>query len=258
MYKKKTAEDSDVLINRLTEQYSNTSFSEAKTDIDSLVLLGIIFDTERDKILEQLEHKQKEPEETIQQKKVEPVMDDQNKVQPTVEPTQVKEPGSETVYERPEIEEKPKDIVTEHMPAQLEKTFTDVMRAGSLYKGSTIRKEDDGWHVYSEKGKHIGGPYPSEERAKKRLHQIEYFKHKGSKDGIDILFENYPNLFADRNGTILDIGDAIILRNNVAKVIDINVKMASKFPIATVDIILKNGMKIRNISPEKLKIIENS
>lgn len=44
---------------------------------------------------------------------------------------------------------------------------------------NVIRKEKDGYHVYSEGGKHLGGPY-SEGKAKERLGQIEYFKHKGS------------------------------------------------------------------------------
>lgn len=42
---------------------------------------------------------------------------------------------------------------------------------------NVIRKEPDGYHVYSEKGKHLGGPY-TEQEAKKRLAQIEYFKGK--------------------------------------------------------------------------------
>jgi Escherichia/Staphylococcus phage prohead protease len=48
-----------------------------------------------------------------------------------------------------------------------------------------IVKKDDGYHVYSEDGKkHLGGPYKTEEEAKKRLEQIEYFKHKGGKSMI--------------------------------------------------------------------------
>ncbi len=40
----------------------------------------------------------------------------------------------------------------------------------------------DGWHVLSEKGKNLGGPYKSEAEAKKRLAQVEFFKHtKGTK-----------------------------------------------------------------------------
>jgi hypothetical protein len=34
------------------------------------------------------------------------------------------------------------------------------------------------WHVYSESGKHMGGPYGSRAEAEHRLQQIEYFKHK--------------------------------------------------------------------------------
>lgn len=46
-----------------------------------------------------------------------------------------------------------------------------------MIKIAIKRKESDGWHVYSESGRHMGGPYPSEAGANKRLQQIEYFKH---------------------------------------------------------------------------------
>ena len=40
----------------------------------------------------------------------------------------------------------------------------------------SIIKKSDGWYVISKKGKNLGGPY-SKEKAKKRLKQVEYFKH---------------------------------------------------------------------------------
>lgn len=40
-----------------------------------------------------------------------------------------------------------------------------------------IVRRDDGWHVLSERGKHLGGPY-SREGAARRLRQVEYFKHR--------------------------------------------------------------------------------
>ncbi len=42
-----------------------------------------------------------------------------------------------------------------------------------------IKREADGFNVYSEKGKHMGGPYKTKKEAVERLRQIEYFKHKG-------------------------------------------------------------------------------
>jgi hypothetical protein len=44
-----------------------------------------------------------------------------------------------------------------------------------------IRKVSGGWKVLSEKGKNLGGPYKSIAEARKRLQQVEYFKHKGKK-----------------------------------------------------------------------------
>lgn len=42
-----------------------------------------------------------------------------------------------------------------------------------------IRKEGDKWVIYSKDGSKKLGEYDSEEAAKKRIQQIEYFKHKG-------------------------------------------------------------------------------
>ena len=41
--------------------------------------------------------------------------------------------------------------------------------------------KEDGWHVYAENGKHMGGPYKTEMEADRRLRQIEYFKHQKEK-----------------------------------------------------------------------------
>jgi hypothetical protein len=35
------------------------------------------------------------------------------------------------------------------------------------------------YHVKSEEGRNLGGPYKSRAEAEKRLRQVEYFKHNG-------------------------------------------------------------------------------
>jgi 2'-5' RNA ligase len=50
----------------------------------------------------------------------------------------------------------------------------------SMEKRAYIVKRKDGYHVLSEKGKNLGGPYKTREQAVKRLRQVEYFKHHGS------------------------------------------------------------------------------
>lgn len=42
-----------------------------------------------------------------------------------------------------------------------------------------IKRRADGWHVVSEKGRNLGGPYKTKAEAAKRLRQVEYFKRKG-------------------------------------------------------------------------------
>jgi hypothetical protein len=44
-----------------------------------------------------------------------------------------------------------------------------------------IRKKKDGYYVMSEAGKNLGGPYKTLAAAKKRLRQIEMFKHMKGK-----------------------------------------------------------------------------
>lgn len=41
-----------------------------------------------------------------------------------------------------------------------------------------IRLLKDGYHVLSEKGKNLGGPYKSKAKAEHRLRMVEFFKHK--------------------------------------------------------------------------------
>lgn len=44
-----------------------------------------------------------------------------------------------------------------------------------------IIKKKDGYHVMSEEGKNLGGPYTTREEAEKRLSQVEAFKHMAGK-----------------------------------------------------------------------------
>ena len=43
-----------------------------------------------------------------------------------------------------------------------------------------IRKTADGYQVVSSKGKNLGGPYKTIDEAKKRLRQVEFFKHRNA------------------------------------------------------------------------------
>jgi hypothetical protein len=67
---------------------------------------------------------------------------------------------------------------------------TEERQTAASVMALTIRLEQDGWHVYSEGGKHMGGPYPDREKAEERLRQIEHFK-AGSSDGIDPVQKRY-------------------------------------------------------------------
>lgn len=45
----------------------------------------------------------------------------------------------------------------------------------------SIVKRKSGYHVVSKTGKKLGGPYKTKTAAKKRLQQVEMFKHLPSK-----------------------------------------------------------------------------
>lgn len=73
-------------------------------------------------------------------------------------------------------------------------------KVASLNKQARVVHQKDGWHVLSEKGKNLGGPYGSKEEAVKRLRQVEYFKHQGSqrpfskKEAAEVLIDPYQTL----------------------------------------------------------------
>jgi hypothetical protein len=50
---------------------------------------------------------------------------------------------------------------------------------GLAWKGvpTMIVEVDGGYQVLSKTGKNLGGPYKTLEEAKRRLRQVEYFKH---------------------------------------------------------------------------------
>lgn len=60
---------------------------------------------------------------------------------------------------------------------------TGFSKKAFLKKNARVVHQKDGWHVLSEEGKNLGGPYDSKDKAVERLRQVEYFKHhKGSEN----------------------------------------------------------------------------
>jgi hypothetical protein len=55
-----------------------------------------------------------------------------------------------------------------------------VCRRGQLpeRESKIIKKVKGGYQLSSSKGLNLGGPYKSLEEAKKRLRQVEFFKHR--------------------------------------------------------------------------------
>jgi hypothetical protein len=50
--------------------------------------------------------------------------------------------------------------------------------SNSAREGDVIKKAKGGYRVVSSGGKNLGGPYKTVEEAKKRLRQVEFFKHR--------------------------------------------------------------------------------
>jgi hypothetical protein len=77
-----------------------------------------------------------------------------------------------------------------------------------------LREESDGWHVYSEAGKHLGGPY-SKSDAEERLRQIEHFKaRQKSVIAKALQGENLRRLNAEWSERILKSIDMVVLKYN--------------------------------------------
>lgn len=66
-----------------------------------------------------------------------------------------------------------------------------------------VKKESDGYHVRSKKGKNLGGPYKNKEKAVKRLKQVEYFKHMKEDQDL-ILKERLKDRFFKINEEIVN------------------------------------------------------
>ena len=58
----------------------------------------------------------------------------------------------------------------------------------NIVKIAIIRHRSDGYYVVSESGKNLGGPYKTRIEAKKRLDQVEMFKHMKKKKRSDVLY----------------------------------------------------------------------
>jgi hypothetical protein len=54
----------------------------------------------------------------------------------------------------------------------------DQYPATAAGEGNMIKKVKGGYQVLSSKGRNMGGPYKTIEEAKRRLRQVEFFKHR--------------------------------------------------------------------------------
>jgi hypothetical protein len=52
------------------------------------------------------------------------------------------------------------------------------MERSAEQEDDMIIKKRGGYQVVSTKGRNLGGPYKTLEEAKKRLRQVEFFKHR--------------------------------------------------------------------------------
>lgn len=96
-------------------------------------------------------------------------------------------------------------------PAEQNAVYQALGKTASLNKVARVVHREDGWHVLSEKGKNLGGPYKSKGEAVKRLRQVEYFKHHGairpfSRSVIADVLTDHIN---DMKGRITEVQDRL-------------------------------------------------
>lgn len=92
--------------------------------------------------------------------------------------------GDETVHLEIDDPADREDVEESVRAAGLRIKFNRTGTAARISKPRVARivNRKDGYHVLSEKGQNLGGPYKSKNKAEKRLRQVEYFKHrKGGK-----------------------------------------------------------------------------
>lgn len=77
--------------------------------------------------------------------------------------------------------------VAPHKAAEWLEEYID--RYAILISTARVVHQSDGWHVVSEEGRNLGGPYDTKPEAEKRLKQVEYFKHQGKYNGEDTLMK---------------------------------------------------------------------
>lgn len=98
-----------------------------------------------------------------------------------------------------------------------------------------IKKEREGYVIYSEKGKRLSKAYPTKEAAEKRLKQIEMFKHMKS-DAVSKTFDVY--YFDEEKDQICVEKDVKALTANLAKKITKD-KLGNKISGYPQDAVLK-------------------
>jgi len=108
-----------------------------------------------------------------------------------------------------------------------------------------IRKEDDGYHVRSKKGKNLGGPYDSKEQAKKRLKQVEYFKHVKEQTDL-ILRERLKDKF-------FKLEEEIVNKDNKGKLTSSRQASRDKIERGLKDVKVVKGPPGRMDTPEEAR-----
>ena len=125
---------------------------------------------------------------------------------------------------------------------QLTEIFTKTKK---IKLNEVVRKEDDGYHVRSKKGKNLGGPYSSKEQAEKRLKQVEYFKHM--KEDQDLLLrEKLKNKF-------FQISEEIVNADNKGKLTSSRQASRDKIASKLKDVKVVKGPPGRMDTPEEAK-----
>jgi hypothetical protein len=102
-----------------------------------------------------------------------------------------------------------------------------------------VIQREDGWHVVSEKGKNLGGPYKTRPEAVHRLQQVEYFKRKGktaeNMETIGLLYDavQTPSTPNDQpEGGLIAVGDgkSVVTESTGGKT---SKAVKPKFPLKT-------------------------
>lgn len=154
---------SNGVITSLVSDLKDLTEDEIEDTLDNMVQMSVIYEAEKEEVLKFIQEEKEKAIDVLEEGDIET------------------EELSEGVTETEDVIKDVEDYVDEG--TALGPKITEVssqrksLAADSRVRTGKVVKKPDGYYVESEKGKNLGGPYTTREKAEDRLKEVEMFKH---------------------------------------------------------------------------------